>query len=409
MLAVGNNGDVLTLAGGVPTWAAPTSSGWSLTGNSGTTAGTNSLGTTDDVSLNFRVNNTKAGHIGNNTDNSVFLGLQAGFNDDGTDNRNTFIGTQAGYSNTTGYENTANGYMALYSNTTGYENTANGFGALSFNTTGSYNTANGNRALYLNTDGTFNTATGNVALYSNTTGNSNTANGNWALYSNITGNYNVALGRASGFGATGISFNQCTFVGASSFPTVARTNVTMLGYGITNAECTGDNQVLLGNTAITQIRAQVGTITTYSDKRFKTNIAEDVKGLDFITRLRPVSYNENPEILHQIWETPDSLVKEIDHSQIKNTRFVGLIAQEVDQAMKESGYTHFPGIDIPRNEHETYSLRYGDFIMPMIKAIQELKQENNTLKQENKHLKDRINKIEELLKVKSNFNPTHQE
>jgi predicted RNase H-like nuclease (RuvC/YqgF family) len=87
-------------------------------------------------------------------------------------------------------------------------------------------------------------------------------------------------------------------------------------------------------------------------------------------------------------------LKKIDHKQIQNTRFVGLLAQEVEEAMKASGYTNFTGIDIPKNEKEVYSLRYVDFIMPMIKAIQEqqklienqkqrieaLEAENNTLK-----------------------------
>jgi len=177
----------------------------------------------------------------------------------------------------------------------------------------------------------------------------------------------------------------------------------MLGYAIADGQNTGDNQVLLGNTSVTQIRAAVTGITAYSDKRFKTNISEDVKGLDFILRLRPVSYNENPEILHQIWGTPDSLVKKIDHSQIKNTRFVGLLAQEVHEAMKQSGYTSFTGIDIPRNEKEVYSLRYVDFVMPMIKAIQEqqkmienLQEENENLKAKNQVLERKLSEIEKM-------------
>ena len=56
---------------------------------------------------------------------SLFLGLGAGANDDGS-NGNTAIGLNSLYSNTAGYSNTANGYYALYSNTTGYQNTANG-------------------------------------------------------------------------------------------------------------------------------------------------------------------------------------------------------------------------------------------------------------------------------------------
>ena len=39
-------------------------------------------------------------------DSSLFIGANAGMNDDGTQNRNTFIGTNAGKSNTTGASNT---------------------------------------------------------------------------------------------------------------------------------------------------------------------------------------------------------------------------------------------------------------------------------------------------------------
>ncbi|MBK8081709.1 MAG: tail fiber domain-containing protein [Saprospiraceae bacterium] len=60
----------------------------------------------------------------------------------------------------------------------------------------------------------------------------------------------------------------------------------------------------MGNTAITYIRSQVISITAYSDSRFKTNVSHNVKGLDFIKRLKPVTYNQNPELLHRIWGYP---------------------------------------------------------------------------------------------------------
>jgi hypothetical protein len=57
-LAAGTNGHVLTLAAGVPTWAAASGSGWGLTGNSGTSGyPTNFIGTTDNVNLIFKRNN----------------------------------------------------------------------------------------------------------------------------------------------------------------------------------------------------------------------------------------------------------------------------------------------------------------------------------------------------------------
>jgi FtsZ-binding cell division protein ZapB len=334
----------------------------------------------------------------NNTANGNFA-----LSSNTTGNNNTANGDEALYSNTTGNYNTANGWGALYSNTTSNNNTASGWGALFSNTTGNNNTANGTSALYFNTTGYYNTANGYYALNFNTTGYGNTAYGSIALYYNVTGNNNVALGRYAGLGSSNIDFNNCTFIGANSYPTVARTNVTMLGYGIANGQCTGDNQVLLGNTSITQIRAQVSSITTYSDARMKFNIKDDVKGLDFIMKLKPVTYNEDPTILHKIWGTPDSLLKNIDHSQIKQQRFIGFLAQDVEKAAKESGFA-FPGIDVPSNDKEVYSLRYVDFIMPMVKAIQEQQGMIDELKIENENLKNANSEQQkEIEKLKSDL------
>ena len=54
----GSAGNVLQTDGaGGTTWTSLSTLGWSLTGNSGTTAGTNFIGTTDDKALRFKTNN----------------------------------------------------------------------------------------------------------------------------------------------------------------------------------------------------------------------------------------------------------------------------------------------------------------------------------------------------------------
>ena len=60
---------------------------------------------------------------------------------------NAFVGYQAGYSNTTGYDNIAMGHGALYTTTTGYHNTAFVAYALWNNTSGNKNAAIGEGAL----------------------------------------------------------------------------------------------------------------------------------------------------------------------------------------------------------------------------------------------------------------------
>jgi trimeric autotransporter adhesin len=344
---------------------------------------------------------------------------------------NTTVGVAALYNNTTGYDNTAIGENVLYNNTTGYDNTAIGdnvlnsnvagkfataigsyamyyanstatlydntnvavgfeslrgstnaalntgfsntalgYQTLRVNVNGDYNTAIGLTALAVNTTGDRNTALGTQTLNNNTGGNSNTAVGTNALLWKTGGDNNTALGDEAGVGAPGVAFTNCTFIGANSSATVARTNVIMLGAGITNAQNTGDNQVLLGNTSVSQIRAQVTSITAYSDVRFKSNISDNIPGLSFITKLKPVTYNQNPEILHRIWGTSEKEVAKMDFSGIKKERFIGFLAQDVEKAANDCGFT-FPGIEAPKNDKEVYSLRYVDFIMPMVKAIQE--------------------------------------
>lgn len=186
-----------------------------------------------------------AGHISiSNTGHSVFLGYDAGKNDDFSGNSNVFVGNSAGYNNTsgdkniaigrnamfntsTGHDNTAIGYIALQSNTTGSGNTGIGSVALENNTTGYSNTAIGTDALYNNTDrsnlvavgdsalynnglnaslyyhATHNSAVGSKALFSNKTGYANTAVGFESIYSNVYGSANTAIGTSTLRDATG--------------------------------------------------------------------------------------------------------------------------------------------------------------------------------------------------------------
>lgn len=56
-IATGTNGQVLTLVAGVPAWATSATTAWNLTGNAGTNAATNFIGTTDAVAFSVRTNN----------------------------------------------------------------------------------------------------------------------------------------------------------------------------------------------------------------------------------------------------------------------------------------------------------------------------------------------------------------
>ena len=96
-------------------------SGWSLTGNAGTTS-SNFIGTTDDKPLSFRVNNRWAGRI--YTNGSVFIGDSSGVNNSAL--KTAGFGRYSLYNNTTGSYNTGSGAYSLYGNTTGLDNTGSG-------------------------------------------------------------------------------------------------------------------------------------------------------------------------------------------------------------------------------------------------------------------------------------------
>ena len=302
---------------------------------------------------------------------------------------NTANGSNALSSNTIGSSNTANGFMALYFNTTGSYNTATGRGALSSNTTGSYNiatgrgalssnttgienTANGSMALHLNTIGFFNTANGQEALYRNTTGSHNTANGRRALFFNTTGSNNTATGywtlNSNTIGNNNTALGHSANVGSGNL-----TNATALGNGAT---ASASNRVRIGNSSVSRIGGQVAW-TNLSDGRIKENVQEAVPGLSFISQLRPVTYTLNTRKQDDITmqAMPDSIkerrmLSDADYLESSSIVRTGFIAQEVEAAAKKVGFD-FDGVSTPENETDLYGIRYAEFVVPLVKAMQE--------------------------------------
>ncbi|MFL5788423.1 MAG: tail fiber domain-containing protein [Flavisolibacter sp.] len=306
---------------------------------------------------------------------------------------NTAVGTYALYNNNTGYYNVALGYQALNSNTIGYGNSSQGYQSLLQNTTGFYNTANGFSALLNNTVGAYNAAYGLNALYNNASGQFNVGYGGYTLFYDISSSSNTAIGWSSGMNIAG----NGTFLGSQSGSAVGLVNVTAVGYGAT---ATANNQVRVGNTSVTSIGGQVGW-TTFSDGRFKKNIKEDVPGLDFINQLRPITYTVDAiqinKILKDMVPLPDGMDRasvtskeEISSLQAQSKEIkTGFIAQEVEKAAKNLSY-NFDGVDIPKNEKDFYGIRYSEFVVPLVKAVQELSKKNEDLEKEIKELRSMI-------------------
>jgi len=283
---------------------------------------------------------------------------------------NTAVGSKALYSNTTGYNNTSHGSQTLYSNTNGYSNTACGYKTLYGNTTGDFNTGLGYHTLIGNVNGGMNTASGTNAMASNTSGSCNTAQGMYALFYNTTGNYNTAVGYNAGPSST--SYNDLI-------------NTSAFGF---NARVTASNTIQIGNSSITQIGGYTSW-SNLSDGRFKTQVKSDVPGLDFIMKLRPVTFNwdlHTLEDFHRNGGREDVKPEFMETAMAEKEKKVhtGFIAQEVEKAAADCGYD-FSAIITPTTPKSTYHLSYAEFVVPLVKALQEQQKQIEEQKQEMKN------------------------
>ena len=380
------------------------------TGNLNTAAGWESLRSNTTGVFNAALGSfsLRSNTTGENNTAAGFASL----NSNTAGKENTGIGIRALFSNTTGNDNTATGSRSLFSNTTGFSNTATGNQSLFFNTTGIGNTAVGSGSLFSNTTGGVNTAIGDLSLNSNTVGNSNTAIGVQSLFLNLNGISNTAVG-GNALGATISAANNTAVGHNAAFNFNMGSNNTLIGAdadasqdGLANATALGagavvnaSNKVRIGNSAVTVIEGQV-PFTTPSDGRFKFQVQEDVKGLNFIMQLHPVTYLFDVKRFdQQQTNTKDksgigaSYIKHVSYDEAASIRRTGFIAQEVERAANNSGYD-FSGIIKPKTEQDHYSLSYESFVVPLVKAVQEQQQIIEGLKKQNESLQKRVLDLE---------------
>jgi hypothetical protein len=311
--------------------------------------------------------NTAIGYLvmdGNvNGSNSTAVGANA--MSEGNESNSVAVGEYAlRYSSSSAGYNTAIGANAMgavgsYANTGGY-NTVIGSYGLEANSTGYYNFSGGSYAMYVNTTGSYNSATGAGALYSNTSGGENVGIGELALYSNTTGSSNTALGYFANAGSGALS------------------NAMALG---ANSVVSSSNSVVIGSSSVTSIGGYAGW-TNFSDGRYKKNIQQNVPGLAFIKKLTPITYtldiNGIEAKLHENTKSPDKNLAASDPAvqqsmqEKSSVTYTGFVAQDVEKAADSIGFV-FSGIDKPKDVNQSfYGLRYGDFVVPLVKAVQEL-------------------------------------
>jgi len=200
-------------------------SGWSLTGNSGTTAGTNFIGTTDNVGLMFKTNDVQSGYLDVINQSSSF------------------------------------GVNALMSNTTGSSNAAFGTSAMLNNTSGDNNTAVGGSSLQNNLEGVENVAIGGLALGSSN-GSDNTALGYRSSFGEQTGSNNISVGSYAGQYLDG--FSNRVIINSLDRGSDANDTTKSIIYGAQDATAANQRLYLNSKVFVTYL-LNVGVTTNYAD------------------------------------------------------------------------------------------------------------------------------------------------
>jgi hypothetical protein len=224
------------------------------------------------------------------------------------------------------------------------------------------------------TTGIFNTAVGYLALTTNTTGANNAACGVGALQLTTTGAQNTAFGTSAGISNTTGSYN--TFIGSENtgFPTGS--NQIVIGSNVSSQN--SSNCVTIGSVSgyIYNNYTVNATWTQVSDGTLKNIVGPDTLGLSFINRLNPIKYT---------WKAQNELPTTHPHYKETNYRDTttvihGFIAQDIKAALDAENCSTFNGWDEGPDGVQAISREM--FISPLVKAVQELSAQVETIKAE---------------------------
>jgi hypothetical protein len=138
----------------------------------------------------------------------------------------------------------------------------------------------------------------------------------------------------------------------------------LLGYAAQPSSAAVSNEIVLGNSSNSVLRAAVSTISSLSDARDKTDVVALPVGLDFVNALNPVKFT---------WEQREP------NSVKDGTSEAGFIAQELQQTERDFGVEDYLGLVYDENP-DRLEASPGKLIPVLVKAIQELSAENAEIK-----------------------------
>lgn len=215
--------------------------------------------------------------------------------------------------------------------------------------------------------GTDNTGVGIDAMR-DSTGNDNTGLGHRVLRS-ATGDDNVAIGESTGYSLSSGSNN--VLVGSGINTPRTGNNCIVIGAGAAPSTDSVSNEITLGDSNITVIRAAVTSITSLSDERDKKDVEDLDIGLDFVKSLKPRKFvwDNRVEKIFKFDDDGNVESEEEFYSANKGKKDFGFIAQEVKELDNDT-------LRLVYEENpDKLEMSYGKLVPILVKAIQELKAE----------------------------------
>ena len=247
---------------------------------------------------------------------------------------------------------------------------------------GNYNVCVGDEAGTAITTGDNNVFIGYAAGDNMSTGSGNTHVGKDAGTDQTTASDNTLIGTSAGANITDGPYN--TLVGNLVGDDVTSgTYMTMIGYNLAASAADGENQIVLGqgiggeaNNCLTFGKSGNKMFNNFatnnswsqsSDERLKTSVNANTLGLGFINDLETKTYKWKPSN-----EIDESLTEHHFEDNKKDTDVLmyGMMAQNVKAAMDTHNHSNFTGWSESKDGSQNLSREM--FVIPLIKAVQEL-------------------------------------
>jgi hypothetical protein len=199
--------------------------------------------------------------------------------------------------------------------------------------------------------------------------NRNVFIGGWSGQNVTTGDFNTCVGAFSGQHISTGGNNTCIGRSASVSSGSASHRIVISSDDV---QWTTDDSVFIGKSISSGLSSNYGngTWSVESDLRIKKELDPVTIGLDFINDLNPVSFKMREASDVSAEDDPEIADRLLKADFAPDSKRYGFIAQEVKSAMDNHNASDFPAYS--SSSDGVGRVGAGDFVIPLVKAVQEL-------------------------------------